>query len=124
MPPLLRSRPAAAQVALALVTPVVFGALTGVILGVSSGVYIVLNVFAAIGGYLAGFEHADRREAALRGIVGGTLFGSSILIAHEIAGTDPEVKLPDPAIVLLVFTIGGGILLGILGRATRTRFER
>src|SRR5439155_23921543 len=115
MPPLLRSRPADGQFVIDLVVPVVYGFLTGVALGGSKGIYIVMNVLAAIGGYLAGFDHPSAREAALRGVVGGSLFGGFILIAHEVTDKAAKVKLPDPAIGLLVFTIGGGILLGMLG---------
>jgi hypothetical protein len=124
VPPLLTSRPVGVQVLLVAVVPVVYGFVTGVFLGTSAGVYIALNVLAAIGGYVAGLEHGSRGEAALRGVVGGTLFGGSILIGHEVTGSAAEVKLPEPAIVLLAFTIAGGVVLGLLGRATRARYER
>jgi len=124
LPPLLRSRSQEAQVLLIVAVPAVYGFLTGVALGGSKGIYIVMNLFAAIGGYLAGFDHDEVGEVAVRGAAGGTLFGTFILLAHEITGASEEAKLPDPTVVLVVFTAIGGVLLGALGTVTRRRLER
>jgi hypothetical protein len=117
--PLFRERPRSAQVILGLVVPTVFGAVAGVILGVSAAAYWAIGLLAAVGGVLAGFEHADGWDGADRGLVGGTLYGTGLLLAHAIAGTDAEVSLPGFAPILIVFTAIIGMLLGALGGKIR-----
>ena len=105
------------------VGPVVFGILCGLLLEHSSAAYIIASVLSIAGGFLAGFEHAGWRGGALRGIVGGTLFGSSILIGHAIDGGEATVKLPDPEVLLVVLTALFGTILGSLGGRARGRVE-
>ena len=124
LPPLLSSRPVAAQAALAVGGPVVLGALAGVALGLSEAVYLGLSLLAALGGVAAGFEHARARSGLVRGVVGGCLFGAALLAAHAIAGTRPLAKLPEPQLVLVVFTTVIGALLGALGAWLRARRQR
>ena len=54
MPPLFEDRTRESQIVLAVVVPLLFGAVAGVFLGISAAVYSVLAVLAAIGGILAG----------------------------------------------------------------------
>lgn len=103
--------------------PVVFGAICGVLLASSEGAYLVATVLSIAGGFLAGFEHPGGREGAVRGVIGGTLFGGFILIAHAIDGRDAAASLPHPAIVLVVVTAFFGTLLGALGGRQRRRVE-
>ena len=109
LPPLLREHPRWLQILLALVLPAAYGAVTGYFLGVSEGTYLVLSILGV-----------------LRGIVAGLIFGSAILIAHEIHGAEAKADLPDPEIVLVAVTTGLGAAFGALGgwlreRATRRR---
>jgi hypothetical protein len=120
----LIDRPLALRIALVVVVPVIFGLITGYSLGQSKTVYIVLNIVAAIGGYVAGFEHRSGREAAVRGLIGGACFGSGILLMHELTGDHPAVKLPHPAVALLAFTAGIGAILGSFGAAARASREQ
>jgi hypothetical protein len=120
-PPLLLNRPLAARIALAIVVPCVYGFLTGAALDNSKGLYLALTLLAAIGGVLGGFEMYGSGQGAVRGVVGGTLFGGFILIAHQVVSGDATVKLPHPAILFLIFTIVPGALLGAWGG--RLRFE-
>ena len=124
-PVYLLDRPLAVRLLLVVVVPVVFGLIAGFFLGESKTVYIVLNVIAGIGGYVAGFEHRSTREAAIRGVIGGTFFGAGILLMHQITGDKELVKLTDPKIILLVFTAGFGAILGAFGAGARaTREEK
>jgi hypothetical protein len=121
LPPLLSSRPVGMQILIANVVPCFFGAVCGVLLGVSGLAYIVLSILAIAGGYVAGLEHPNRREGALRGVLGGTQFGAMILLFHELEGSSAKADLPHPAILLLILTVGFGALLGYLGGRTRER---
>ena len=112
----LRDRPLPAQIVVAVVLPLAFGALTGYLLGVSEIAYIALaGPIGILGGYLAGMEHRGAGEGALRGLWGGLLFGGAILLVHEATGKEPKAELPDPKIILLALTAGIGGIMGALG---------
>ena len=123
-PPLMSSHPRPTQIILVGVVPAVFGAITGIFLGVSEPIYLVLSILGVLGGVGAGFDHVGAREGALRGLIAGSLFGAFILIAHELSGMDAKAHLPEPAIVLVVITTVLGIAFGAIGGAMRVRVER
>ncbi len=118
-----RSRPA--QVILGGVIPFLFGGVVGIVIGISTGAYWALAGVAGIGGVLAGLEHRDGWGGADRGLVGGALFGTGLLIAHAIAGTEAKVSLGSFPPFLVVIDAIVGIFLGAIGgriaRATRRR---
>jgi hypothetical protein len=122
--PLLSEHPRSVQFLLAVVVPVVYGAITGYFLGVSEVTYLVLSILGVLGGIGAGFDHMGAKIGLRRGIVAGLLFGGSILIAHEIHGADAEAHLPDPEIVLVAVTTGLGAAFGALGGWLRERTTR
>jgi hypothetical protein len=122
---LLRDRPRPVQVVLGGLVPFAFGAVVGVVLGVSAGVYWALAVLAAVGAVLAGFEHQGGWGGADRGLVGGALFGLAVLLAHWIAGTHAKVSLGSFPPLLIVVDAIAGMLLGALGgRVVRGMRER
>jgi hypothetical protein len=124
-PVYLLDRPLGLRLVLVVIVPLIFGLICGFFLGHSKTVYIVLQVVAGIGGYVAGYEHPSRREAAVRGLIGGAFFGAGILAMHQITGDRDLVKLPHPHLVLLAFTGGIGALLGSFGAGARaTREEK
>jgi apolipoprotein N-acyltransferase len=124
-PTLLRDRPRTVQIVLGGLVPFAFGAVVGVVLGVSTGVYWALAVLAGIGAVLAGFEHQDGWGGADRGLVGGALFGLGVLLAHWIAGTHAKVSLGSFPPLLIVVDAIAGMLLGALGgRVARGMRER
>jgi hypothetical protein len=123
LPPLLKEHPRSIQIGLALVLPAVYGAVTGYFLGVSEGTYLVLSILGILGGIVAGFDHLGAGIGLRRGIVAGLVFGSSILIAHEIHGAEAKAELPQPAIVLVGVTTGLGAAFGALGGWLRRRAE-
>ncbi len=124
-PTLFRDRPRPVQIILGGVIPFLFGGVVGIVIGVSSGGYWGLVALAAIGGFLAGFEHQDGWGGADRGLVGGALFGAGLLIAHAIAGTHAKVSLGSFPPFLVVIDAIIGMLIGALGgrlaRAIRGR---
>ncbi|HEX2358176.1 MAG TPA: hypothetical protein VHH72_00015 [Solirubrobacterales bacterium] len=124
LPPLLTEHPRPVQVLLAIVLPALYGALTGYFLGVSELTYLVLSVLGVLGGIGAGFDHLGAAAGAKRGLLAGSIFGASILIAHEIHGAEPEAHLPDPAILLVVITTALGVAFAALGGWLRERATR
>ena len=122
-PDLLESHSPETQLILALVVPAVFGAVTGIFLGVSEIVYLVLSILGIGGGYMAGKEHIGASEGATRGFTGGILFGTFILAAHAATGLERKAHLPEPEILLVVITTVLGIILGALGGRSREKSE-
>jgi hypothetical protein len=116
-------RPVAVRAILVVLVPGLFGLFCGWMLGESKTVYIVTQALAAMGGYMAGWEHRTGKEAALRGLFGGAVFGGAIVLMHELTGDEPTVELPHPAIVLLAFTGGIGAILASFGAGARRRRE-
>lgn len=125
LPPLLSSRSPAEQVVVANVVPCVFGAITGIALGLNEIAYLALaGPIGILGGFFAGLEHRGGPEGAARGALGGVQFGALILAAHELSGMDAEAHLPHPAILLVALTTGFGALLGFAGGLVRERQMR
>jgi NO-binding membrane sensor protein with MHYT domain len=112
---MLSERPRGVQIVLAAVVPFVFGAVVGVALGTSAGLYWGLSALAAVGGVLAGLEHEDVRSGARRGLLGGALFAAGILIVHAIGGAEEKVSLGSFPPLLIVIDAVIGMLLGMLG---------
>jgi hypothetical protein len=106
----------------ALILPTAFGVLCGLALGVSAVLYLVGVALSLLGGIGGGAQYATRRDALLRGLVAGTLFGLGILLGFELGGEDEaKVELPHPHIVLLVFTVVPSLFLHWLGWRLRPR---
>jgi hypothetical protein len=124
-PTLFRDRPRHVQILLGGVLPALIGVAAGILVGVSTGGYWAVAIVAAIGGFLAGFEHQDGWGGADRGLVGGGIYGASLLITHAIAGTEAKVSLGSFPPLLVVVTAIFGILLGAAGgRLARMQRER
>jgi hypothetical protein len=111
------------QLLLAVVIPAAFGALCGWLLGVNKTWYLVLSILALLGGYAAGTEHRGAGGGALRGLLGGTLFGGAILLVNDALDKAPKADLPHPKIWLLAITAGIGLILGTLGGRARANFK-
>ena len=106
----------------ALLLPSGFGLLCGLALGVSAPLYLIGAVLALLGGIGGGAQYASRRDALIRAFVGGALFGIFILLGFELGGEDKaKVHLPDPHVVLLLFTIVPSFFLHWLGWRLRPR---
>ena len=122
-PVLLSDRPNGQGLFVAMVVPILFGVLTGWMLGISEPGYLVLSLLGIAGGYFAGLEHDYPIDGVYRGMLGGLLFGSSILITNGLIDTEPEAELPDPETLLIVITAGAGTVLGWLGARSRAKRE-
>jgi hypothetical protein len=124
MPTLLRHRPPGLEMAIVIVGPLLFGALTGYFLGESEPVYLVLSLLGILGGLAAGLEHEGALEGFYRGLLGGLLFGFAILLTHGLRDIPPAAELPHPEVALIAITAIAGSLLGALGGRLRERHER
>lgn len=100
---------------LAVIVPLLFGAVVGVVLGTSASFYWILLAVASLGALLSGLEHDEVKEAAGRGAVAGAMFGLGILAAHQLAGTDAKVSLGSFPPALIVIDAIAGALLAALG---------
>jgi hypothetical protein len=119
---LFQERPFGVQVAGGIVVPAVFGLLTGLAMGWNEIAYWLLaGPLAVLGGFLAGAEHQGVDEGFVRGALGGLIFGSFILLGHEIANSEPKVHLPDPQSGLVFATTLIGAILGAVGANWRSR---
>jgi hypothetical protein len=124
-PMLFRDRPRPVQIVLGGVVPGVFGALAGVLVGVSSGAYWAWGALAAIGSIVGGFEHQDGWGGADRGLVAGAIYGAALLLVHAIAGTHAKVSLGSfPPLLIVVTAIAGMLLSALGGRIARQGRER
>ena len=124
-PELLRDRPRPVQIIVGGVVPAIVGAVAGILIGVSAGAYWAEAILAAVGAFVAGFEHRDGWGGADRGLVGGAIYGTVLLLVHWAAGTDAKVSLGAFPPLLIVVTALVGILLGALGgRIARAQRER
>lgn len=123
-PPLFSSRSQGLQSVIGIGLPIVGGLAAGFLLGISKPVYLVYSILALAAGYLGGLEHLGGEEGALRGLGGGLLFGTFILVAKEISGAAPKADLPHPEILLVVLTTVIGVAVGTLGGRSRGRREQ
>lgn len=108
---------------LAGLVPIVFGAICGWLLGINKTAYLICSLLAIAGGYLAGQEHDRAGEGALRGLVGGALFGGAILLVHEATGKSAKANLPHPEIILVAITVVAGVILGAMGGRRRANAD-
>jgi hypothetical protein len=122
MATLFRDRSPTAQLITGGVVPMLVGALAGVLVGVSAGAYWAIAVLAAVGAFLSGREHVDGWEAADRGLISGLIYGVSLLLAHELAGTHAQASLGSvPALLAVVTAIAGALLCAAGGHLARLR---
>ncbi|MBN1528745.1 MAG: hypothetical protein JW895_06760 [Thermoleophilaceae bacterium] len=124
LPPLFEDRPFWLQLLGLVIVPLVFGLLTGFALGWNEVLYLIMvGPIGIIGGFLGGIEHRGWEDGFVRGLLGGLVYGSFILLGHKIAGTDPKADLPDPQVGLVFLTTIVGGILGALGGRFRARRE-
>jgi hypothetical protein len=124
LPPAFEDRPFGLQLLGLVVVPMIFGLLSGLALGWSEVLYLIMvGPIALLGGFIGGIEHRGWEDGFVRGVLGGLVYGSFILLGHKIAGTDPKADLPDPQVGLVILTTVVGGILGGLGGRFRARRE-
>lgn len=124
-PVLLRDRPRPMQVVIGGVFPAIAGVVAGILIGVSPGAYYGYGAFVAILTVVGGFEHQDGWGGADRGVVGGFIYGVTLLVTHAIVGTEATVSLGSfPPLLAVITAIIGMLLAGLGGRIARGQRER
>lgn len=124
-PVLFRDRPRSHQIVFGGVIPAIAGAIAGVLVGVSPGAYWGYGAFVAIATVVGGFEHLDGWGGADRGLVGGAIYGTALLVTHAIVGTTATVSLGSfPPFLAVVTAIIGMLLSALGGRLGRPHRER
>jgi hypothetical protein len=124
-PVLFRDRPLPVQILVGGVAPAALGALAGILIGASNAAYWVLSVIAGLGAFIAGFEHRDGWGGADRGMVGGVIYGTALLLVHALVGTHAKVSLGSvPPLLVLITAAVGAVLGAIGGRIARVQRER
>ncbi len=124
-PVLLRDRSRPVQVLLGGVIPAAFGVIAGVLLGASAAAYWIWGAIAAVGAFVAGFEHRDGWGGADRGFFGGAFYGTALLITHALVGTHAKVSLGSfPPFLVVLTAIVGMLLSAAGGRIARWQRER
>jgi len=120
LPPLLADRSARAGLLLTVGVPSIYGVVCGAALGASKVGYLILSLLAIPGGFVGGLEHEDFLEGVWRGLTAGLLFGTAILVAHDLIANASKATLPDPHTLLIVITAVVGAALGGLGARLRS----
>ncbi len=99
------------------------GFVVGIALDLSAIAYIVLLVVAGLGGVAAGMEHSRPGIAALRGLIGGGIFGVGLLAGHWVLGRNATIALPSPEALEVLITAVASVPLALLGVALRRLVE-
>jgi hypothetical protein len=124
-PMLFRDRPRSAQIVIGGVVPAIAGAVAGILVGASTVAYWAYAAIVAVATVIGGFEHQDGWGGADRGLVGGAIYGTALLIAHAVAGTHAKVSLGSfPPFLAVVTAIIGMFLAAAGGRIARLQRER
>ena len=110
---------------LGAVIPALVGALAGFLVGASAAGYWVVAVLAGVGAFLGGFEHSDGWDAADRGFFGGVIYGTTLLLVHELIHNQAKVSLGSfPPFLVVITALAGTLLSAAGGRVARTQRSR
>ena len=124
-PPPFNARSEGQKVIIGAVIPALIGGLAGFLVGVSAAAYWAVGLLAAAGAFLGGVEHADGWDAADRGFFGGVIYGTSLLLVHELIHNKAKVSLGSfPPFLVVITALAGTLLSAGGGRVARTQRRR
>jgi hypothetical protein len=119
-PPPFHERSEGQKVVIGAVLPALVGALAGFLVGASAAGYWVVAVLAGVGAFLGGFEHDGGWDAADRGFFGGVIYGTTLLLVHELIHNHAKVSLGSfPPFLVVVTALFGTLLSAAGGRLAR-----
>lgn len=108
------------KVIIGAVIPALVGALAGFLVGVSAVGYWVVAILAGVGAFLGGFEHDGGWDAADRGFFGGVIYGTTLLLVHELIHNQAKVSLGAfPPFLVVITALAGTLLSAAGGRLAR-----
>ncbi len=124
-PPPFNERTEAHKVIIGAVIPALVGALAGFLVGVSAVAYWVVAILAGVGAFLGGFEHDGGWDAADRGFFGGVIYGTTLLLVHELIHNQAKVSLGSfPPFLVVITALAGTLLSAAGGRVARAQRRR
>lgn len=110
------------KVIIGAVIPALVGALAGFLVGASAAGYWIVALLAAVGAFLSGFEHPNGWDAADRGFFGGVIYGTTLLLVHQLIHNQAKVSLGSfPPFLVVVTAVAGTLLAAAGGRIARTQ---
>jgi hypothetical protein len=110
------------KVIIGAVIPALVGALAGFLVGASAAGYWIVALLAAVGAFLSGFEHPNGWDAADRGFFGGVIYGTTLLLVHQLIHNQAKVSLGSfPPFLVVVTALAGTLLAAAGGRIARTQ---
>jgi hypothetical protein len=110
------------KVIIGAVIPALVGALAGFLVGASAAGYWVVAILAGVGALLGGFEHDGGWDAADRGFFGGVIYGTTLLLVHELIHNQAKVSLGNfPPFLVVITALAGTLLSAAGGRLARGR---
>jgi hypothetical protein len=113
------------KVLLGAIIPALVGGLAGLLVGVSAAAYWIVALLAAVGAFVSGFEHSDGWDAADRGFFGGVIYGTSLLLVHELIHDQAKVSLGSfPPFLVVITALAGTLLAAAGGRVARAQRRR
>jgi hypothetical protein len=123
LPSLLSTLPRSAQVQIAVLGPLLLGALSGFLLDASVVGYWAVQIAGAAGGVSGGMEHSGPAAGARRGLVAGALFGVGLMGAHAISDQRALTYIPHPFLLIALASAAIGAALGGTGGIARRHWE-
>jgi hypothetical protein len=113
------------KVIIGALIPALVGALAGFLVGASAAGYWIVALLAAGGAFLSGFEHRNGWDAADRGFFGGVIYGTTLLMVHQLIHNHTKVSLGSfPPFLVVVTAVAGTLLAAAGGRLGRTQRGR
>lgn len=85
--------------------PIVAGAITGTLLGLTSWGFFVLCAVSALAGAFAGTQHRTVGGLLIRTTVAGILWGSTVLAVSAATGWEPKAALLEPKWTLILLAV-------------------
>jgi hypothetical protein len=123
-PPPFDERSEGQKVVFGALLPALVGALAGFLVGASAAGYWVVAALAGVGALLGGFEHDGGWDAADRGFFGGVIYGTTLLLVHELIHNHAKVSLGSfPPFLVVITALFGTLLSAAGGRLARGQRE-